>query len=93
MRKSPLHFLPGLLAMLSLAGCAGLGGHSPTVDVLGSYFPAWMISILCGLVLTLVTRLALIAVKVEKCLRPSIIIYPCLVAVFTLTTWLTLFQN
>ena len=30
--------------------------RSPTIDILGSYFPAWMICIVSGLTLTLVSR-------------------------------------
>ena len=45
-----------LLLILLLGGCA----HSPTVDVLGSYFPAWMLCIIIGLFSTLIVRLLLI---------------------------------
>ena len=37
-------------AGLLLAGCHA-DYHSPTVDVLGSYFPAWVVCIVIGLVL------------------------------------------
>jgi len=30
--------------------------HSPTIDILGSYFPAWMICIVSGLTLTLIAH-------------------------------------
>jgi len=30
--------------------------HSPTIDILGSYFPAWMVCILSGLTLTLIAH-------------------------------------
>jgi hypothetical protein len=79
------------LLTLSLAGCSATGGHSPAIDVLGSYFPAWLICIVVGLVLTIITRLLFIACK----LQPSwpALVYPCLVAVFALTVWLLFFRN
>lgn len=67
--------------------------NSPTIDVLGSYFPAWMICILAGLMLTLIARLLLVAVKLDGALHPAAIVYPCLAAVFTFALWLALFQN
>jgi hypothetical protein len=67
--------------------------HSPTIDVLGSYFPAWMISIVIGLLLTIICRLVLIGLRIEGHLRPAPIVYLCLMIVFTMGTWLAFFQN
>ena len=69
------------------------GYHSPTIDVLGSYFPAWMICIVVGLALTLISRLLLIAMGVNSHLHPAAIVYPCLMAIFTFVTWLAFFRN
>src|SRR5712671_677453 len=33
-----------------------LSHRSPTIDILGSYFPAWMICIVSGLTLTLISH-------------------------------------
>jgi hypothetical protein len=82
--------LPSL--MICLPGCAGAGSHSPTVDVLGSYFPAWMVSIVIGLVLTGISRLLLAAFKLDTHLLPSLIVYPCLMVAFTMAVWLAFFQ-
>jgi hypothetical protein len=88
----PGAFAPPLLAF-SLTGCAVSGYHSPTIDVLGSYFPAWMICIVIGLTLTLISRLLLIAMGVHSHLHPAALIYPSLMAIFTFVTWLAFFQN
>ena len=76
-----------------LTGCAVSGYHSPTIDVLGSYFPAWMICIVVGLALTLISRLLLIAMGINSHLRPAAIVYPSLMAIFTFVTWLAFFRN
>jgi hypothetical protein len=68
-----------------------IGYLSPTVDVLGSYFPAWMVCMLIGLGLTLIARLLLIASKLE--VRPASLVYPCLMALFTMAVWLAFYQN
>jgi hypothetical protein len=85
----------GLFPLLAVcvAGCGGAGFHSPTIDVLGSYFPAWMICMLTGLALTLIARFLLAAFKLDTCLRPAPIVYICLMVVFTMVVWLTFFKN
>jgi YtcA family len=81
-----------LLGNLLWAGCR-TDAHSPTVDVLGSYFPAWIICIVIGLALTLVARQLFIGFKVDTHLRPAPLVYLCLTVLFTLTVWLLFFQN
>ena len=80
------------LAGLILAGCHA-DAHSPTLDVLGSYFPAWVVCIVIGLALTLITRQILIGLKVDAYLRPILLVYLCLMIFYTLSTWLLFFQN
>jgi hypothetical protein len=77
------------LLAASLAGCASF--HSPTVDVLGSYFPAWMVCLVCGLALTLITRLLLVVARLR--IYPAPLVYPCLMAFFTLAVWLVFYRN
>jgi hypothetical protein len=76
-----------------LPGCAGAGSHSPSLDVLGSYFPAWMLCIIVGLVLSLITRLVLVAFRLDAHLRPAPVVYPCLAVIFTMAVWLAFFRN
>jgi hypothetical protein len=84
----------GLIPLLlgTLAGC-GRPGFSPSLDVLGSYFPAWMLCIVIGLALTFIGRLLLVAIKLDAHVRPAAIVYPCLMTFFTLAVWLLFFQN
>jgi len=77
----------------SLPGCAAAGSHSPTIDVLGSYFPAWMVCIIVGLVLTVISRLLLAACKLDKHLWPSPVVYACLMTIFTMVVWLAFYRN
>lgn len=91
MQSAKLIFL-SLPIAVALSGCSG-NGHSPTVDILGSYFPAWIICILLGLALTLITRQVLIGLKVNTHLRPAPLVYISLLVCFTLTLWLLFFMN
>jgi len=82
----------GLLA-LGASTAHAAAAHSPSIDVLGSYFPAWLLCIVVGVVLTIVARLLFIAWKLDTDLRPKPIVYPCLMAVFAMTVWLIFFRN
>jgi hypothetical protein len=75
-------------AMLLTVGCS----RAPSFNILGSFFPAW---ILCGLIGTLLTafaRVLFVRTKFEQELSPLILVYPCLAALFTFTLWLLFFS-
>ena len=81
-----LLFLP---AIFLLGGCA----HSPTVDVLGSYFPAWMLCIIIGLFSTLIVRLLLIGFGIYAHVRLKPVLFSGTTIFFTLAVWLVFFKN
>ncbi len=78
-----------LPAILLTSGCA----HSPTVDVLGSYFPAWMLCIIIGIFSTLIVRLLLIGFGIHAHLRLKPLVFSCTAIFFTLAVWLVFFKN
>jgi hypothetical protein len=78
-------------AVFLLAGCRST--HSPTVDVFGSYFPAWIICIVAGLLLTVIARQIFLALKISGYLRPGPVVYLSLLIGFTLAVWLSFFKN
>jgi hypothetical protein len=67
--------------------------NSPTVDVLGSYFPAWMVCILSGLTLTLVVHWIVQILNLKPYVGPAPLIYSCLMIIFTFATWIVYYQN
>lgn len=69
------------------------GQHSPTVDVLGSYFPAWMVCILIGLALTLIAHWIVQLGNLKPYLGPAPLIYSSLMIIFTFATWILFYQN
>ena len=75
------------LGALSITGCA----LSPSVNILGSFFPAWLISIVTGLVLALIAWRVLIAAGIAPYLTPAGLVYPCLAALLIFASWLVLF--
>jgi hypothetical protein len=78
-------FLPLLPVVPLLAGCS----RAPSVDVLGSFFPAWLLCFLVAIVLTALARLALLRLRVKAAL--PLLVYPSLAALFTFLLWLIFF--
>lgn len=79
--------------ILLLGGCRSAAAHSPTLDVIGSYFPAWMACMILGIIITVIVRLLLIGLGIQAHLGPKVLVYPCMMVVFTLAIWLILFKN
>ncbi len=76
-------------ALLLLAtGCS----RAPTFNLLGSFFPAWILCGVLGIVLTVIVRMYLVHIDFEKELSPLIVVYPCMAAFFTFTLWLVFFS-
>jgi len=79
-------------ALLS-AGCRAAAMRSPTIDVLGSYFPAWMLCILLGLATTIIVRQILVGLRLDSHLRTAGLVYVCMMILWTMTAWLVLFND
>lgn len=67
--------------------------RSPTTDILGSYFPAWMICIVSGLTLTLIAHWIVQVCRLKAYIGPAPLIYSCLMIIFTFATWILFYQN
>ncbi len=73
-----------LSALLFLGGC----GRAPSFDILGSFFPAWLICLVVAIILAVVS-LALLRRYVE--IAWPVLVYPSLTALFAFALWLVLF--
>ena len=74
------------LAAFALTGC----GRAPSFDILGSFFPAWMVCLALGLLLTVAARWLLLRLHVVIAL--PILTYPSLTALLTFALWLAFFR-
>ena len=88
-----MHALPTNPFLASAIPFFAAGAYSPSTDVLGSYFPAWMVCIVLGLAATLIVRLLLIGAGIYPHLRLKSVVMPCMVLFFTLAVWLAFFKN
>src|ERR1700733_4093835 len=86
MRGAPA--APSSPAMLLVAGCS----RAPSFNLLGSFFPAWILCGVIGILLAVAVRLFFVRIKLEQQLKPLILVYPCLAAFFTFTLWLLFFS-
>ena len=77
-----------LSSCLALTGCV----RAPSFNILGSYFPAWMLCLLVGIVLTVILRLLVQRLGWEGYVWPAVLTYPCAAAFFTFSLWLLLFS-
>ncbi|WP_158942948.1 YtcA family lipoprotein [Granulicella sp. S190] len=73
---------------LLTTGCS----RAPSFNILGSFFPSWILCGIIGIVLAVVVRLIFVRIKLEERLSPLILVYPCLAGFFTFTLWLLLFR-
>jgi hypothetical protein len=81
------------LLILILGGCRAGEGHSPTVDVIGSYFPAWIVCIIAGIFSTVIVRLLLVGLTVHRYILLKPVVYVGMTAFFTALVWLMFFKN
>lgn len=75
-----------MLVALLLTGC----GRAPSFDVLGSFFPAWLVCLALGVVLTVAARWLLSRLHIVIAL--PVLTYPSLTALFTFALWFALFR-
>jgi len=85
-----VHSRAALAAALSsmLTGCA----RAPSVDVLGSFFPVWMVCMSAAVTLSFLARKLLVRCKLESHVGPVALFYPSLVVLFCCLLWLICFR-
>jgi hypothetical protein len=64
--------------------------RAPSFDILGSFFPAWILCLVVGLLLTFGAHWLLVRAHVVIAL--PVVTYPSLTALFTFGLWLALFR-
>ena len=80
-----VRLLPLLLMAPLLSGCS----RAPSIEILGSFFPAWLVCFIVAIALTALARLALLRLRVKAAL--PLLVYPSLAALFTFLLWLLFF--
>ncbi|WP_354063265.1 YtcA family lipoprotein [Devosia sp. 2618] len=76
-----------VVAALCSVGCTGTA-RAPSVPVFGSFFPAWIICAVGGVVVTLIVRALLIRLRLDEHLPAPPLVYLCLTIGCGILGWL-----
>jgi len=88
MKNSRPAQLAATMAALLLSGCS----HAPNIDIIGSFFPVWMLCLVIAIPLAFAVRALLMRFEFENQVGPLALFYPCLVILFTSLLWLIFFR-
>lgn len=86
--KMTTRSLACFVVCLFLTGCA----RAPSINIIGSFFPAWMICLTAGVFLTFAVRSILLRYRLETEVGPLALFYPCVVTLMTSLLWLIFFR-
>jgi hypothetical protein len=75
-----------LVSSLLLASCQ----RAPSFDVLGSFFPAWLVCLAAAIVFTVLARWMCLRLRIP--LAPPVLIYPSLTFLFAFALWFIFFR-
>ena len=73
-------------ALELMASCA----RAHSFDILGSFFPAWLVCLVVAVVLTAFCHLLFSRLRIE--VAYPMLVYPSLIAIFTFSLWLIFFR-
>ena len=84
--RHPLPLIAWLCAPL-VAGC------DPIINIQGAFFPAWILCLAGGIVLTAVAHRLFVSTGIQAHLGPLALVYPSLALLLTMTLWLIFFRT
>jgi len=75
--------------LIFLTGCRG----APSINLMGSFFPGWMLCMILGVIGALVLRQIFIKINIDAHLPLPAFVYFCLWVFITLLSWLLFFRS
>jgi hypothetical protein len=69
---------------IGLAGCS----NAPAQNILGSFFPSWMLCVLAGIAAAVLVRQVFAVVGIDKALPAPLLVYLALTVFFAFAVWL-----
>ena len=72
------------MIVLPVAGCS----YAPTMDLFGSYFPAWMLCAVIGIAAAVIIRQILVVAGINDYVVAPLLTYAALAVSATLLVWL-----
>ena len=80
--------LPTALLTIEMEGCR----RSPTFNILGSFFPSWLVCLFAGISLSVIVNRIFARFGLDKEILWPVVVYPCLALFFAGVLWLTFFS-
>jgi hypothetical protein len=84
--------LPCMISMFGVSmACTGCG-RAPSIDIIGSFFPVWMVCLTLAIFLVFAVRYILLRYRLEQEVGPLALFYPSAVVFLTSLLWLIFFR-
>jgi cytochrome c oxidase subunit IV len=80
--------LPVLSVAAQLTGCR----LAPTFNILGSFFPSWLICLFAGIIVAVIANRLFARFALDKEILLPVVVYPCIALLFACTIWLIFFS-
>lgn len=87
-RLQPWLTRASVLGATAMAGCR----RAPTFNILGSFFPSWLICMVAGVILAAIASRIFARFGLEKEILWPVVVYPCLALLLACAFWLILFS-
>ncbi len=78
-----------ICSLATLSSC----NTSPMQNIAGSYFPAWMLCAVFGIILTVIIYVIFVKIHIDEFIPAKLLIYLGLAISLTFILWLLLFGN
>ena len=85
---SKVSVIPLVLLVPLMSGCQ----RAPAFNIDGSFFPGWIVCVVVGIIFAVCIHWLLSRLGLEREIKPSIRIYPCVALSVALTLWLIFFR-
>jgi hypothetical protein len=82
-----------LIGVLFFESCGSSQKRVPSMDVFGSYFPAWLISLAAGIVLTVIAGSVGRLMDMRLSGLPSFLLNVSLILIFSISVWFWFFAS
>jgi len=91
-RYSPRHIVSAGLASTLVFALTGCGGHSPSFNILGSYFPGWIACMVASIIVTALVRFVLNRLQWEQHVPALPLFYFAIALLIACLIWLIAFE-
>jgi hypothetical protein len=91
--RARLNCVAVIYFLLPLSGCTRVGSYAPSLDVYGSYFPAWLICLIVGVILTVLASQIGRVLDLSQLRKFGPLVPISLILIFSIATWFLFFAS